>query len=383
MNKENNFTLSSAELYRYSRQIVLPGIGIEGQQRLKKSSVLIVGLGGLGSVQALYLAAAGIGRIGLIDEDVIDISNIQRQVSYSTGDTGSSKVLVTKKKLLDINPLINTDTFPELLTAQNAERIISKYDIVIDGSDNFATRYLTNDICVFQKKPVIYGSVYRYDGQISVFDSTRGPCYRCLYPEPPSPGEATNCIIGGVLGTLPGLVGQMQATEAIKMICGIDSILCGYLLLFNIRGWNFNKIKIPKNPECVVCSENPVITAPVNYEQFCGTEEIDLPEDWQITAAELNRCITAEQNIRMIDIREPQESMICSILGAELIPEKEFIKQAEGLDKKGQIVLLCRSGIRSARLVAQFREQGFSRIRNLQGGILAWIDEVDDSLAKY
>ncbi|NOQ97106.1 MAG: molybdopterin-synthase adenylyltransferase MoeB [Calditrichae bacterium] len=383
MKRKNNFTLNPDEIFRYSRQIVLPEIGITGQEKLKESSVLIIGVGGLGSVQALYLAGAGVGRIGLIDDDVIDISNLHRQVIYSESDAGVSKVSAVEKRLRDLNPFVQTDVYNELLTAKNAEKIVKEYDIIIDGSDNFSTRYLVNDICVFFKKPVIYGSVYRFDGQVSVFDSKNGPCYRCLYPEPPPPGMVANCIIGGVLGTLPGTVGLIQATEAIKIICGIGSSLSGYLLIFNIQDWDFQKIKIVKNPDCRVCGKNPVITSLINYEKFCGEEEIILPAEWEISAPNLQKMMASHEKLSVIDIREPQEVQICRLAGTKLIPEKEFVRQPNRFDKKDQIVLFCRSGIRSARAVVLFREKGFSNIRHLRGGIIAWIEEIDSSLPRY
>ena len=383
MKRKNNFTLNPDEIFRYSRQIVLPEIGMAGQEKLKESSVLMVGVGGLGSVQALYLAGAGVGRIGLIDDDVIDISNLHRQVIYSESDAGISKVSAVEKRLLELNPFVQTDVYNELLTVQNAEKIIAEYDIIIDGSDNFSTRYMVNDISVFLNKPVIYGSVYRFDGQVSVFNSKNGPCYRCLYPEPPPPGVVTNCIIGGVMGTLPGTVGLIQATEAIKIICGIGSSLSGNLLLFNIQDWDFQKIKIVKNPDCPVCGKNPVITSLINYEKFCGEEEITLPEEWEISAPKLQKMMASHKKLLVIDIREPQEIQICRLAGTKLIPEKEFVRQPDRFNKKDQIVLFCRSGVRSARAVTLFRNKGFLNIKHLRGGIIAWIEEIDSSLPRY
>lgn len=383
MKRKNNFTLNPDEIFRYSRQIVLPEIGMAGQEKLKESSVLMVGVGGLGSVQALYLAGAGVGRIGLIDDDVIDISNLHRQVIYSESDAGVSKVSVVEKRLLELNPFVQTDVYNELLTVQNAEKIIAGYDIIIDGSDNFSTRYMVNDISVFLNKPVIYGSVYRFDGQVSVFNRKNGPCYRCLYPEPPPPGDVANCIVGGVMGTLPGNVGLIQATEAIKIICGIGSSLSGNLLLFNIQDWDFQKIKIVKNPDCPVCGKNPVITSLINYEKFCGEEEITLPEEWEISAPKLQKMMASHKKLLVIDIREPQEIQICRLAGTKLIPEKEFVRQPDRFNKKDQIVLFCRSGVRSARAVTLFRDKGFLNIKHLRGGIIAWIEEIDSSLPRY
>jgi len=383
LKQKNNFTLNPDEIFRYSRQIVLPEIGMAGQEKLKKSSVLIVGVGGLGSIQSLYLAGAGVGRIGLIDDDVIDISNLQRQVIYSESDAGTSKVSAAEKRLRDLNPFVQTDVYNELITVQNAEKIVTQYDIIIDGSDNFSTRYLINDICVFLKKPVIYGSVYRFDGQVSVFNNKNGPCYRCLYPEPPPRGEVANCRIGGVMGTLPGTVGLIQSTEAIKIICGIGSSLSGNLLIFSIQDWDFQKIKVVKNPDCPVCGKNPVITSLINYEKFCGEEEITLPEEWEISAPNLQKMIASHEKLLVVDIREPQETQICRIAGTKFIPEKEFVSKSDQFDKNEQIVLFCYSGVRSARAVTLFREKGFSNIRHLRGGIIAWIDEIDPSLPRY
>ncbi len=383
MNIEKNRNLSQDDIYRYSRQIVLPEIGIEGQKKIKQAAVLLVGVGGLGSVQALYLAAAGVGRIGLIDDDAVDISNLQRQVIYATSDTGVSKVTVLEKKLHELNPNVGIDIYNERLGVENAERIVKEYDLVIDGSDNFSTRYLINDVCVFLKKPVIYGSIYRFDGQVSIFDSKSGPCYRCLYPDPPAAGEVANCVIGGVIGTLPGIIGQIQATEAIKFICGIGTSLVGNLLLLNILDWDVQRIKINKNPDCPVCGNNPNITSLINYEDFCGEQEIILPQEWEISAPELSGLITTDKQLQLIDVRESQEIMICNIAHAKLIPEREMMKSPDRFNTNDRLILFCRSGIRSARVVTFLRQQGFADVRNLRGGILAWIDEVDSTLARY
>src|SRR5512145_562914 len=317
--------LSHEEILRYSRHLLIPEVGLEGQRKLKAASILIVGTGGLGSPVALYLAAAGIGRLGLVDFDVVDRTNLQRQVIHGTATVGKLKVESAKQRLLDLNPGIQVDTYNEPFTSQNARRIAADYDIILDGTDNFPTRYLTNDLCVLTGKPNIYGAIFRFDGQVSVFDARRGPCYRCLFPEPPPPGLVPSCAEGGVLGILPGTIGTLQATEALKLILGIGEPLIGKLLLYNALDMSFDFVKLRKNPNCKVCGANPEVTELIDYEAFCGVPSHDHDEGavgggWDITAAELAERMKEGNHLRLIDVREPHELEISRLDGATLIP---------------------------------------------------------------
>ncbi len=386
--------LSHEEVQRYSRHLIMPEVGMSGQKKLKAASVLLVGAGGLGSPLAMYLAAAGIGRIGLVDYDVVDYSNLQRQIIHGTKDVGRSKLQSAKETMLDINPHVQVDTYEVPLTSANALEIIAPYDIVIDGTDNFPTRYLTNDACVLLGKPNVYGSIFRFEGQLSIFDAAEGPCYRCLFPEPPPPGAVPSCAAGGVLGVLPGTVGTMQATEAIKYILGIGESMVGRLLLYDALNMEFTEVHLQKNPQCPICGENPTITELIDYEQFCGVPAHDhsLPltaEEGeavaQITPLELKRRLDAGENLLILDVREEPEWEISNLghLGARLIPAGEVVERREELDTAVPIIVQCRSGSRSADVIRELQEYGFTNLFNLDGGINRWASEVDLTMPIY
>jgi molybdopterin/thiamine biosynthesis adenylyltransferase/rhodanese-related sulfurtransferase len=378
--------LSRDEVSRYARHLILPSVGVEGQKRLKAARVLIVGAGGLGSPLALYLAAAGVGHLGLVDFDVVDVSNLHRQILHGTKDIGRSKIASARDRIADVNPLVELTTYETALTSQNALGIIEKYDIVVDGTDNFATRYLVNDACVLLGKPNVYGSIFRFEGQASVFSTLDGPCYRCLYPAPPPPGTVPSCAEGGVFGVLPGLVGTIQATETIKLILGIGDSLAGRLLLIDANGMTFRTMKVRKNPACPACGTHE-ITALIDYEEFCGMKTDDggskmdgvMPE---ITPVELAERLKAG-DVDLIDVREPHEWDIARIPGARLIPMGEFPDAIPSLDATRDIVVQCRSGMRSGKVVRQLQAAGFTHVWNLAGGILRWSDDVDPTVAKY
>jgi len=378
--------LSSEEIRRYSRHILMPELGVEGQKKLKQASVLLVGLGGLGSPLAMYLAAAGIGRIGLVDHDVVDDTNLQRQIIYSNDQVGQSKLASAKERLQGINPHIQIDSYDTFLTSSNAIEICKPYDMIIDGTDNFSTRYLVNDVSVLLGKPNVHGSIFRFDGQVSVFDAKHGPCYRCLYPEPPPPGMVPSCAEGGVLGILPGIIGMIQATEAIKIALGIGDVLIGRLLIYDALRMKFRELKLDKDPQCPVCGDNPEIKELIDYDAFCGivqdVEEI-MQADWNITPLELKTNLDHGKNIRVLDVRQPQEYAISRIPQSELIPLANLEVNLHTLNRDEEIVVMCRSGIRSAQAVKFLREAGFKKVKNLTGGILAWADEIDPSLVKY
>jgi adenylyltransferase/sulfurtransferase len=381
-------SLSPQEIQRYSRHLIMPEVGMEGQKRLKAASVLLIGAGGLGSPLGLYLAAAGIGRIGLVDFDAVDFSNLQRQVLHFTADVGRPKLQSARDKLQAINPEVRLDLYETRLNKDNALDILRPYDIIIDGTDNFPTRYLVNDACVLLKKPNVYGSIFRFDGQASVFFPPHGPCYRCLYPEPPPPGEVPSCAEGGVLGILPGLIGVVQATEAVKLILGKGSPLIGRLLLYDALQMSFQEFKIRRNPHCPLCGDKPSITQLVDYEQFCGIrgEEAMTPapeETWEITVEELHVRLQRNEEVVILDVRNVEEYQICRLPGSRLIPLPELPGRIAELDSSREVVVHCKSGMRSARAVHFLREQGFRKIKNLKGGILAWADRIDRSLAKY
>jgi adenylyltransferase/sulfurtransferase len=380
--------LSHEEILRYSRHLLIPEVGLEGQRKLKNAAVLVIGTGGLGSPVALYLAAAGIGRIGLVDYDVVDSSNLQRQVIHGTSGIGTLKVESARQRMLDLNPDIEVEVYNEPFTSENAMRIASDYDLLIDGTDNFPTRYLTNDVCVMLGKPNVYGSIFRFDGQVSVFDARRGPCYRCLFPEPPPPGLVPSCAEGGVLGVLPGTIGTLQATEALKLILGIGEPLIGKLLLFNALDMSFDFVRLKKNPKCKVCSPSPEVTALIDYEAFCGVpghdhEEGSAGKDWDITATELAQSIRQAHRLRLVDVREPHELEISQIEGAELIPLGQLASRLSELDSAEEIVLFCKAGTRSARALELLVSAGFRKVKNLKGGINAWAREVDPSQPIY
>jgi sulfur-carrier protein adenylyltransferase/sulfurtransferase len=380
--------LSHAEILRYSRHLLIPEVGLEGQRKLKAASVLLIGTGGLGSPVALYLAAAGVGRIGLVDYDVVDFSNLQRQVIHGSSTLGKLKVDSARQRMLDINPDITVEVYNQPFTSANAIQIAEKYDLLIDGTDNFPTRYLTNDVCVFLGKPNVYGSIYRFDGQASVFDARVGPCYRCLFPEPPPPGLVPTCAEGGVLGILPGTIGTIQATEALKLILGIGESLLGKLLLYNALDMSFEFVKLRKNPRCKVCGENPEITELIDYEAFCGVpghdhEEGSAGRDWDITAPELAERLKNGDRLRLVDVREPHELQISRLEGADLIPLGQLAARLPELDSAEEIVLMCKAGTRSARALELLASAGFRKIKNLKGGINAWARDVDPRLPIY
>jgi len=378
--------LSRDEILRYSRHLLIPEVGLEGQRKLKGSSVLIVGTGGLGSPVALYLAAAGIGRIGLVDYDVVDSSNLQRQVIHGTSTIGKLKVDSAKAKLLDLNPDIQVDTYNEPYTSENALRIARDYDMILDGTDNFPTRYLTNDVAVFLGKPNVYASIYRFDGQVSVFYAKEGPCYRCLFPEPPPPGLVPSCAEGGVLGVLPGTIGTIQATEALKVLLGIGEPLIGKLLLYNALDMSFDFVKLKKNPNCRVCGPNADIKELIDYEEFCGVPSHDHEEGsvagFDITATELAERVKTN-HFKLLDVREPHELQISALPNAINIPLGQLAGRLAELNSADEMVVFCKAGTRSARALELLASAGFKKVKNLKGGINAWAKEVDTNLPLY
>ncbi|MEZ4645924.1 MAG: molybdopterin-synthase adenylyltransferase MoeB [Chloroflexota bacterium] len=386
--------LSHEEVQRYSRHLIMPEVGTAGQKKLKAASILLIGAGGLGSPLAMYLAAAGIGRIGLVDYDVVDYTNLQRQIIHGTKDVGRLKLESAKERILDINPHIQVDTYEVPLTSANALEIFAPYDIVIDGTDNFPTRYLTNDACVLLGKPNVYGSIYRFDGQASVFYAKEGPCYRCLFPEPPPPGLVPSCAEGGVLGILPGVIGAIQATEAIKLILGVGESLIGRLILYDALTMTMDEVYLRKNPACPVCGENPTITELIDYEQFCGVPahdhslyQVEAAGDAvpTITPQELNARLQRGEHLRLVDVREPHEWDISNLghLGATLIPKNKVLEHMGELDTATETVVYCRSGARSADAIRTLQQHGFKKLLNLAGGINRWAAEVDKSLPQY
>jgi len=380
--------LTTDDLSRYSRHLILPEVGMEGQRRLKAARVLCVGTGGLGSPLAFYLAAAGIGTLGLVDFDVVDASNLQRQIIHSTKDIGRKKLDSAEEKLIALNPALNVVKHDTMLTSANALDILKDYDIVADGTDNFPTRYLVNDACVLLGKPNVYGSIFRFEGQASVFATEDGPCYRCLYPEPPPPGLVPSCAEGGVLGILPGLVGVIQATEAIKLILGKGDSLIGRLLLVDALNMRFRELKLRKNPECPVCGTNPTITALIDYDHFCGIvpetpQEKNLKNGIpQISVKDLKALRDRGEDVFLLDVREPYEYQIAQI-GGTLIPQNDVPNRLAEIPRDREIVVQCRSGARSQRIAEFLKQSGYTQVANLAGGILAWSDEIDPSVQKY
>jgi adenylyltransferase/sulfurtransferase len=383
--------LSDVELRRYARHIIIPEIGVEGQTILKKGSILIVGAGGLGSPLGMYLAAAGIGKIGIVDFDNVSYSNLQRQILYSEGDVKQSKAEIAKERLLEINPAIEVVSYNVKLSAENAIEIIKDYDAVADGSDNFSTKYLVNDACVLLNKPLVYGSVLRFEGQVSVFDSKTGPCYRCLYPEPPA--DVPSCEDAGVLGVLPGIIGSIQANEVIKLILGKGDLLKGRLLMLDSLQMKFKELRFSKNPECSVCGKNPLITKldkNLYEDEFCSPEKSESRENsmsengkWEITVEELKQKIDNNEKFLLIDCREPFETRISSI-GGKLIPINDFPDRVDELNKEEEIIVYCRTGHRSHYAVEYLRDKaGFTNVKNLLGGINDWAEKIDNSLPKY
>ncbi len=377
--------LTNEEIRRYSRHLLMPEVGLTGQKKLKAASVLIIGAGGLGSPAALYLAAAGVGRIGLVDFDVVDESNLQRQILHGTSWVGKPKLASAKARLLDLNPDITVETHETVLTSANALEILKDYDIIIDGTDNFPTRYLVNDACVFLGKPLVYGSIFRFEGQATVFDARVGPCYRCLYPEPPPPGLVPSCAEGGVFGVLPGVIGAIQATEAIKLIIGQGEPLIGRLLLYDALSMRFRELRLRKNPACPVCGENPTIRELIDYEAFCGVPiyEHEVRTEFDITPQELKAMRERDgRQVVLLDVREPHEWEICRLEGAILIPLRELPERLSQLDPTREYVVYCKTGGRSAQAARIMQAAGL-RVRNLRGGINAWSREVDPSVPLY
>ena len=379
--------LTRDEILRYSRHLLIPEVGLEGQRKLKGSSALVIGTGGLGSPVALYLAAAGVGRIGLVDYDVVDSSNLQRQVIHGTDTIGVLKVESARERMLDLNPDIEVEVYNEPFTSENAMRIAADYDVIIDGTDNFPTRYLTNDVSVFLGKPNVYGSIFRFDGQASVFYAKEGPCYRCLFPEPPPPGLVPSCAEGGVLGVLPGTIGTIQATEALKVLLGIGSTLTGKLLLYNALDMTFDFVTLKKNPKCRVCGPDADIKELIDYEAFCGVPGHDHDEgsagaDWDITALELSERMQ-QNHLKLLDVREPHELQISALPEAVNIPLGGLAAHLSELDSAEDMVIFCKSGTRSARALELLVSAGFKKVKNLKGGINAWAQEVDKSLPIY
>ena len=378
--------LSKQEVLRYSRHLIMPEVGMDGQLKLKKAKVLCIGTGGLGAPLGLYLAAAGVGRIGVVDFDAVDLTNLQRQVLFGTSDVGRPKIEAAAARLRDINPEIQIDAFETRLTSENALDILKDYDVVVDGTDNFPTRYLVNDACVLLGKPNVYASIFRFEGQITVFGYPGGPCYRCLYPEPPPPGLVPSCAEGGVLGILPGIVGTIQAAETLKLILGKGEHLIGRLLLFDALAMRFRELKLRKNPDCPVCGEHRTLTKLIDYDQFCGIRGEEAPMNVagipEITPRELKSRLDRGDELFILDVREPHEYQICNLQG-HLIPLGELSRRVHELDSSREIVAHCRSGKRSADAVEFLRKAGFHKIWNLKGGILAWSDEVDSTVPKY
>jgi sulfur-carrier protein adenylyltransferase/sulfurtransferase len=378
--------LSNEEIARYSRHLILPEVGMEGQTKLKRASVAMIGAGGLGAPLGLYLAAAGVGRIGIVDFDVVDASNLQRQVIHGTSDIGRKKLDSAADSMRDINPNIRIDKFDTGLTSENALEILGDYDIVVDGTDNFPTRYLVNDACAILKKPNVYGSIFRFEGQASVFTYQDGPCYRCLYPEPPPPGLVPSCAEGGVLGILPGIIGLIQATEAAKIILGIGTTLKGRLLLYDALEMRFRELRLRRNPDCPVCGDHPTVTKLIDYQEFCGVRPMNTQPaatGGVIDAVELKRKLDRGDDFILIDVREPHEYQIARIPGARLIPLGELPKRLSELDPNAEIVAHCKMGGRSQQAVDLMKQNGFKNVLNMTGGITAWSDKVDPSVPKY
>ncbi len=383
--------LTAEEIKRYSRHLIMPEVGVDGQKKLKAGSVLCIGAGGLGSPAAMYLAAAGVGRIGMVDFDVVDFSNLQRQLLHGTSSVGRSKLESAKDRLHDLNPHVEIDTYETTVSSDNALDLFKPYDVILDGTDNFPTRYLVNDACVLTGKPNAYGSIFRFEGQASVFATKEGPCYRCLYPEPPPPGLVPSCAEGGVLGVLPGIIGVIQATEAIKLILGTGEPLIGRFLIYDALKMRFRELKLRKDPDCPVCGTHPTVTKLIDYEQFCGIRPEPATAEasgagvnqFETTSVELKKRLDAGDDVFILDVREPNEYQICRIPGAVLIPLGELPRRYAELPDDKDIVAHCKMGGRSAKATEFLQSVGFKRVKNLKGGILDWIDKVDPSQPKY
>jgi adenylyltransferase/sulfurtransferase len=381
-------SLSIDEVRRYSRHLIIPDVAMDGQKRLKNAKVLCIGAGGLGSPALMYLAAAGVGTLGIVEFDVVDESNLQRQIIHGQSDVGRSKAESARDSVREINPLIQVNVHEQRLDSSNVLELFAQYDLVVDGTDNFATRYLVNDACVLLGKPYVWGSIYRFDGQASVFWAEYGPCYRCLYPEPPPPGMVPSCAEGGVLGVLCASIGSIQATEAIKVLTGIGEPLLGSLMVYDALEMNYRKIKVRKDPNCAVCGEHPTVTELIDYEAFCGVvseEAQQAAAGSTITALELKDLIDSEKPIHLVDVREPAEFEIVSIPGATLIPKDEILRgdALANLPQDKQIVMYCKTGVRSAETLAAVKNAGFSDAVHVQGGVTAWVNQVDKSLPVY
>jgi len=381
-------TLSNEEIRRYSRHLIMPEVGMEGQRRLKQGRALLIGTGGLGSPLALYLAAAGVGHIGLVDFDVVDESNLQRQIVHGTSTVGMPKIESAKRRLQDLNPHIDISVYEAQVTSDNALELMRPYDIIVDGTDNFPTRYLTNDAAVLLGKPNVYGSIFRFEGQATVFyPKEGGPCYRCLYPEPPPPGLVPSCAEGGVLGVLPGVIGTIQATEVIKLLTGIGEPLIGRLMLYDALGMRFRELKLRRNPECPICGEQPTITELIDYDAFCGIlpDEVNVLESqYEITPRELAALLDHTDRPFLLDVRNSYEADIATIPGTDrLIPVDQLVNYMNQLDSAREMVVYCRSGVRSANAVNMLKGAGFRKVKNLVGGVLRWSDDIDPSMPKY
>jgi adenylyltransferase/sulfurtransferase len=380
---------SNDEIARYSRHLIMPEVTLEGQKRLKAASILCIGAGGLGSPIALYLAAAGVGRLGLVDGDVVDFSNLQRQILHGTKDVGRKKLNSARDRIREVNPNVQIDLYDTFFTSANAAELVRDYDLVVDGTDNFPTRYLSNDICVFLKKPNIYGSIFRFDGQCTVFaPHLGGPCYRCMFPEPPPPGMVPSCAEGGVLGVLPGVIGVIQAIEAIKLLIGIGEPLIGRLVQFDALKLKFREFKLQRDPSCPVCGDHPTITELIDYDQFCGIPQAAAAEAAEtpiptMTVRELKQKLESGEKFVLLDVREPFEWDICHIDHAKLVPLGQLPSRMSELDSADEIVIHCKSGVRSAKAVRMLQEAGFSKLHNVEGGITAWAEEIDPSVPKY
>ncbi len=375
--------LSAVEMTRYARHLLMPEVGIEGQRRLKRARVLCIGAGGLGSPASLYLAAAGVGTIGLVEFDRVELTNLQRQILYTEQDRGRPKLDAAVARLRAMNPHIDVRPHDTRFNAAVAESLLRDYDIVVDGTDNFATRYLVNDACVLFRKPNVYGSIFRFEGQASVFAAADGPCYRCLHPDPPPPGLIQNCAEGGVLGVLPGIIGTIQATEAIKLAIGQGSPLVGRFLVFDALAMRFRELKLARDPDCPVCGTHPRITELRDYDEYCDGVGEPLEADENVTVEELKARMDRKSDFLLVDVREPAEAKICSIPGAQLIPLNELAERYGELPKDRELIIHCRSGVRSARAAHFLKGRGYQDVHNLEGGILAWIDRIDPSLTRY
>jgi len=384
----SNGKLDQQQIQRYSRHLILPEVGMEGQRKLRRARVLVIGAGGLGSPTLSYLAAAGVGTIGIVDFDTVDLTNLQRQIIYTTQDVGRSKLETAAARVRGMNPDVSVRTHEARLTSENALEILRDYDVVVDGTDNFPTRYLVNDACVMLGIPNVYGSIFRFEGQASVFHYGDGPCYRCVYPEPPPPGLVPSCAEGGVLGVLPGIIGTIQATETVKILLGRGQPLSGRLLVLDALKMRFRELKLRRNPDCPVCGTHPTVTALIDYAEFCGIrgeemEAEDLGAEWEISAPELKKKLDAGEDVFILDVRNPEEAEISRIEGSTLIPLGELAQRVAELSTADPIVVHCRSGARSAKAVEFLRTVGFRKVKNLVGGINAWAQTVDPSLAKY